>query len=141
MYFMKYVKGASEGTRRMKQTMEDLNLPAPEFDVKENGQTFVKVTLRNNIKQRRVWIDRHASSIVGEDVFDSLTSQERQVMNYAAEHAGINVSQAARLMGVTWVKARKVLGKLAESRILVHHHADDKDRDPKAHYTLKTRRP
>jgi len=45
-----YVLAISEGTKRMKDEMEELDLPAPEY---QHNQTETKLTLYNNIEERK----------------------------------------------------------------------------------------
>jgi len=138
LFYMKFVKCANEGTRRMRDTMEALDLPEPEFTVKENGYALVRVTLRNNIKHRRVWIDRDAAQSVGEALFKTLSDRERQIINYVAEYGSINVTQGQRLLDAAWQTSKNTLTGLAKKGILSHVHRKDLDRDPKAHFTLKS---
>jgi ATP-dependent DNA helicase RecG len=137
LYFMQYVKCANEGTRRMRDTMADMNLPHPEFEQKETGHSSVRVTLRNDIKHRRVWIDDDASSLVGEALSRSLSQDEHRAINFAAEHHSINVSQFQRLTGRSWKSAKKVLLRLTEKGVFKHVHKAAVDRDPEAHFVLK----
>jgi ATP-dependent DNA helicase RecG len=139
MFYLKFVQCAREGTRRMRETMVAMELPVPEFEQKEAGQALVRVTLRNDIKHRRVWIDFDASSVVGEAVYRTLTEPERQVINYVAEYKKINVSQAMKVVGTTyWHKARNILNGLKQKGILDDHRRLDIDRDSQAYYFLRT---
>jgi ATP-dependent DNA helicase RecG len=139
MFYLKLVMCAREGTRRMRATMTEMGLPGPEFEQKETGHALVRVTLRNNITHRKVWIDFDASSVVGEAIFKSLTSQERQIINYVAEYKKINVSQAMRVTGGKyWQSTRKILQGLKEKGILDDHRRQDISRDPEAYYFLRT---
>jgi ATP-dependent DNA helicase RecG len=138
LYYLDFVKCANEGTRRMRDTMEDSNLPHPEFQQKDTGHATVRVTLRNDIKHRRVWIDFDASKLVGEAKSSGLTQDEHRAINFAAEHESINVSQFQRLTGRSWKSAKRTLSRLVESGI--HVHKRDLERDPEAHYVLKRKR-
>jgi ATP-dependent DNA helicase RecG len=51
--YLDLVKLAREGTRRMKATMDEMGLPAPEFRSSREVGTHVTVILRNKIKQRK----------------------------------------------------------------------------------------
>jgi ATP-dependent DNA helicase RecG len=55
MYYLHFVRCAHEGTRRMRETMIAIGLPKPEFSQKEIDYSQVKVTLRNDIKHRKVY--------------------------------------------------------------------------------------
>jgi ATP-dependent DNA helicase RecG len=107
MFYLKFVKAAHEGTRRIRDTMAEMNLPKPEFE--QVGSALVRVTLRNNKKQRKVWIDAEASQVIGETLAKTLTADEKRVINFLAEHKIINVSQVQRLTSKTWPAAKKLL--------------------------------
>ena len=51
------VKCANEGARRMRDTMVEMGLSAPLFEEKEGDSSIVRVTLKNNLHQRRFWVD------------------------------------------------------------------------------------
>ncbi len=51
MRYLRHVKMAQEGTRRMFQLMREAGLPEPEYS--PPGQPAVKVVLRNDIERRR----------------------------------------------------------------------------------------
>jgi ATP-dependent DNA helicase RecG len=141
LQYLRFVKCVSEGTRRMRDTMRGQSLPHPEFKQEESGSTIVKVTLRNNIKQRRVWVDSDASRIIGEALSKSLTEDEHRAINFIAEHGSINVSQFQRLTQRNWPVSKKILLRLAKAGILRHVHKRGKGRDPAAQFILKGERP
>ena len=118
MFYLEYVKCAHEGTRRIRDTMADMRLPDPEFRQSEIGHSIVRVTLRNNIKQRRAWIDQDVSQIIGESLAADLSEGEKRALNWAAEHERISVSDANQLLGVSWPAAKKLLLGLAKKRVL-----------------------
>lgn len=134
--FLDYVKCAHEGTRRIRQTMADMELPAPEFTQTEAGHASVRVTLRNNVKQRKVWIDSDAGRIIGEALFNSLNADERRAVNCAVEDGEVSVSQVQRLTYRTWPSAKKLLVGLVEKGILEHDLREHLDRDPQARFRL-----
>jgi ATP-dependent DNA helicase RecG len=141
MFYLKFVKCAHEGTRRIRATMLEMNLPLPEFAQKEKQEisyTQVRVTLRNNIKHRKVWIDKDASAAVGEAVFAKLTQDEKRVINFVVEYGNISVSQTQRLTARTWQSAKKLLVGLKEQNILDDKRNRALDRDPGARFFLKT---
>ncbi len=138
MWFLKIVRSAAEGTRRMRKLMQDSGLPIPEFKQKAVGHSVVRVVLRNNIKQRKVLIDSAiAASIISPEIYVTLSDDERLVMNHVAEHDTINTSQAVRLTNRGWKSAHRLLVKLAARGILEHVHSG-KDRDPQAFFALAT---
>lgn len=137
MYYLRFVKCAREGTRRMRETMKSFALPAPEFSLAGTSYDVVKVVLRNNIKQRKVWIDSNVGALIGEALFESLSEDERRALNFVAENGKIGVSQLQRLTGRSWPAAKKVLEGLERRGVLEHHVRNELDRDPSAHYTLR----
>jgi ATP-dependent DNA helicase RecG len=138
LFYLDYVKCAHEGTRRMRQTMLDSQLPEPRFTQKETSLSSVRVQLRNNIEHRKVWLDADASGIVGELIFKSLTPNEKRIINFAAEYKTVGVSQVQRLTGLSWPAAKRALEKLVEKKILRHEKRANLDRDPKARYFLRS---
>ena len=136
MRFLDYVKCAREGTRRMRESMAGADLPAPEFEQKDISHALVRVTLRNNIALRKVWLDSDASAVVGETVAQTLSEDERRAINFAAEHGRVNASQVQRLTQRTWPQAQKLLLGLAQKGVLRHVHRRGLDRDPQAHFVL-----
>ena len=135
---LRYVKAAHEGTRRMRDTMTEMGLPEPEFQQAEIGGAIVRVTLRNNIKHRRVWVDADVASLLGAQMAEQLDPDQKRFLNFIAEHGSINISDAGRLSeGRTWHYARKLLLDLVSKGIIDHIHRDDLERDPKAHFVLR----
>ena len=140
MFYLDFVKCANEGTRRIRDTMAASGLPKPEFEQKEINYALVKVTLRNNIALRKVWVDKDATEIVGAAIFNTLTQDERRVINFIAEMGNISVSQAHRLTGrKTWHSAKKLLVGLKEKGILKDVRNPKLKADPGARYYLKGR--
>jgi ATP-dependent DNA helicase RecG len=137
MLYLDFVKAANEGTRRMRDTMSAMNLPLPEFAEKDQGYAVVKVTLRNNTKQRKVWVDSDATAVVGEALSKQLSQHELRVINWIAENKSINVSQVQRLTEKSWPGARKLLERLVERGILEEIRRSWLQRDPQAHFILK----
>lgn len=133
------VQCAHEGTRRMRDMMRSMNLPAPEFIQSELGGVAVRVTLRNNIAARKVFVDSDAAKLIGEAIFRTLSEDERQIINYLAEKGSINVSEAQRLTGRSWPYARKLMRRLHEKGIVDHSH-NGAERDPQAVFRLMTDR-
>jgi ATP-dependent DNA helicase RecG len=137
MYYLEFVKAANEGTRRIRDTMARMSLPKPEFQQKQLDDALVRVTLRNNIKQRRVWVDKDASEIVGASIMRGLSENHKRAINFVAEHGSIGVSQLQRLTGLSWPACKRILNDLAKKEILEHRVRPELDRDPKARYFLR----
>lgn len=140
MYFMKFVKCAREGTRRMMVEMKEMDLPAPEWKQEELEHALVRVTLRNNVRQRRAWVDSDVVQMLGAQLAQSLKEGEKRCINFCAENGRINVSDAQRLNGWHWRAARNSLMSMVEKGILDHIHSE-KERDPDAHFVIKGTKP
>jgi ATP-dependent DNA helicase RecG len=139
MFYLGLVKEHSEGTKRIRDTMYGMHLPAPVFEQtkSEMGGATVRVTLRNHIKQRKVWVDSDVSQILGEALARNLTIEEKRVLNFVAEMGKINVSQCHRLIATTakWHSADRLLKKM-KARGLLTYVSDGKIRSNKSHYVL-----
>ncbi len=144
MFYLEFVKCAHEGTRRIRDTMAEMQLPEPEFRLSEISHSIVRVTLRNNIKQRRAWIDRDVSQIISETIAAALTENETQVVNWVAEHEKIGISDASRILRLSWATAQKLLLGLARKRILQYVRFKpfkQNVRDPQAFFRLQSDAP
>jgi ATP-dependent DNA helicase RecG len=140
LFHLRLVQCAHEGTRRMRDTMREMGLPAPEFVQQEVGGIIVRVTLRNNIAARKIFVDSDAAKLIGEAIFRTLTEDERQIINYLAENEFVNVSDAQRLLGRSWPYTKKLLMRMTKRSILIHVH-NKKDRDQRAYFGLMPRVP
>jgi ATP-dependent DNA helicase RecG len=138
LFYLEYVKCAAEGTKRMKRAMLDADLPEPKFMQHELSHTAVRVTLKNNIEHRKVWVDSDAAAVVGQVISASLSVHEKRVINFVAEYGNIGVSQTQRIIGRSWPYSKRLLDKLVERNILDHHKNNPEyERDPSARYFLK----
>jgi ATP-dependent DNA helicase RecG len=137
MRYLAFVKSMNEGTRRMRDTMSEALLPNPEF-VEKMGDSIhkVRVTLRNNVKQRKTWVVADVNALLGEKIAKTLSEIEIQAINFASEHGRINVSQLQRLTGKSWPSASNALKRLTERHLFEFHRREFLDRDPQAYYTL-----
>ena len=140
MFYLEYVKCHNEGTRRMRDAMEEMKLPLPIFEQKEiaPGNISVRVTLRNDRKQRKVWIDSDVTKYVPVHVAKGLSQDETRVLNRVGGHGSINVSEAHRLLPhfKTWHSVKKLLTTMAEKQLLFYKHRKDIERDPDACFVL-----
>lgn len=137
MFYLKFVKCAAEGTKRIRNEMRSMDLPEPEFKQDDVGNTIVRVTLRNKIKQRKVWVDADVIEILGAQIAHSLTESEKRSINFCAENGSISVSDAQRLTQMSWPAAYKMLKKLTATGVLVHERKEGIDRDPRARFKLR----
>lgn len=134
--FLDYVRCMNEGTRRMRISMTGMELPSPAFEQKGGDFSQVRVTLRNNIKQRRVWIDASASKIVGPEIAATLSENEHRAINYIAERGSINVTQLTRITDQGWNPCKKLLSTLVDRGILLREGNPRLERDGKARFVL-----
>lgn len=139
MFYMRYVQAAHEGTRRMRDTMQELGLPAPIFMQRDTGAPLVQVVLKNDIEHRKAFVDSDALLALGETISKSLNIYERRIINFIVENRAINVTQAAKLIGRRWHFTKKLLGSLASRGILVHVHSKSVERDSYAYFALPKR--
>ena len=139
LFYMKYVQAANEGTRRIRDSMEKLGLPAPLFRQTQANAANVRVTLRNDIEHRKAFVDSDAFMVLGPTLSASLNEYEKRVVNHLAERGTINVTEAARIGGKRWQAAKKVLAGLMARGILDHVHSATVERDANAYFVLKKR--
>jgi ATP-dependent DNA helicase RecG len=138
LFYFDFVKCANEGTRRIRDTMAGMNLPRPEFQqTRAATSANVKVVLRNNITQRRIWVDSEVSGIVADVVLKNLSQHEQRAINFTAQYGAISVSEVQRLTSKTWPAAKKLLIGLVGKGILEHKIRAKLDRDPQARFILK----
>lgn len=143
LFFTGFVKGHGEGTKRMRDLMSAANLPKPEFVQKEvsSGYNQVRVTLRNNLKLRKLWIDSELGGLIAPEVLRDLTDEERRILNYVTEHGSINVTQSQALFHGKgsrrrWHAYKKVLTGMVAKGLLAHHHSPVVKLDSRACYKL-----
>lgn len=139
IYYLDYVKCAHEGTNRMRSMMLEASLPPPEFAQKEIGAHQVHVVLRNNIEARKEFVEAGALRVIGETVYESLSQEEKQIINLIAEKSAIHVSDANRLINRDWHTAKNILEGLVDRGILMRRSKSNKERDSQARYVLKRR--
>ena len=137
MLFLNFVKCAREGTRRMRETMKELDFPPPQFAEREEGYPLVKVTLRNSRKQRKEWLDSNVYSVVGAEVAQTLDARELRTVNFVSENGRANVAQISKLLDCHWKTARRLMGRLVRKGVLLHIHRKDIVHDNHAHFVLK----
>lgn len=137
LFYLDYVKEANEGTVRMRDSMLEANLPPPEFSQRESGHTQVHVILKNDIHARKEFVDTKALKLIGKDVYDKLSPDEKQVVNYLAERGKANVSDIVRLIHREWSTSKRLLTRLVDKGVLLRRAKSDRERDSSAHFVLK----
>ncbi len=136
LFYLEYVHCAYEGTRRMRETMRANNLPPPEFVQKEMGPHQIHVTLKNNVEHRKTFIDANVADMIGRTLYETLTEQEKLLINFVSEHRKISVSDAGRLIGKAWDAAKAVLDGLVGRKILKLQLKSGKQRESSKRYVL-----
>lgn len=145
LFYLEVVRCSHEGTRRIRDLMAESKLPAPEFRQADEGHPVVRVILRNDVKQRRAWIDRDVSRLVSEAIAAELSEDEKRVLNFAAVHKRVTISDVQKLLDTHWQDAKRVLFDLAGvKRILqyIRFKPFEKDhRDTQAYFRLRSKEP
>ena len=139
MFYMGLVKEHAEGTKRMRDSMNHMQLPSPVFEEAQSGAggALVRVTLRNHIRQRKVWVDSDVTNVLGEALSRNLSTDEKRVLNWVAENGRINVSQCLNVLPnlPKWHSAQRFLSRLVEKGML-KYIPGEKPRSNKAHFIL-----
>ena len=136
--FLGYVRMTREGTRRMRQSMIDWNLPEPAFSQEAIHGVAVRVTLRNDHSARKRSTDKDVAAYCGVEQWQSLGDHEIAIVGYAFRNKQIHVAEAARITGRTWNTSKKDLDRLV-TRGLLAFEGPKFTRDPKAHYVIVER--
>lgn len=127
MYYFDFVQCAYEGTRRMRASMQEANLPDPVFEQREVGVFQVSVVLRNDVEHRKAFVRTEAMPAIDPVVYASLSQEERILTNWAAEGKEMTVKDAQDVLSTDWRSARAVLDSLTNKFVL--HRPPGKDRD------------
>lgn len=138
--YLGYVHMSREGTRRIRETMEEWGLPEPIFKQEALHGVIVRVTLRNDHLSRKRSTDRDVAHHFGVDTWKMLEDHEIKIAAYAFRNGAVQVSEASRLTGRTWATSKKDLDRLSKKGILVFE-AGRFTRDPKAVYKIKQKVP
>lgn len=126
---------AREGTRRIRDSMADFNLPEPEFKQEVVHGVVVRVTLTNDHKIQKRSSDGDVARFFGVEKWKLLQDHEIKIAAYVFRNSSIQVSEAQRLTGRTWATSKKDLDKMCRMGILLFMQGEY-TRDPKAHYIL-----
>lgn len=133
--YLGYVRMTREGTRRMKESMERWNLPAPQFSQETVQGVSVRVTLRNDHEVRKRSTDKDVAAYCGVERWKQLAEHEIAIIGYAFRNKRIHVAEAARLTKRTWSTSKKDLDRLVNKNLL-KFIPPKKLRDPDAHYKI-----
>lgn len=138
--YLGYVQMAREGTRRIRESMQEYGLPEPVFKQEALHGVVVRVTLMNDHETRKRATDRDVAIHFGVDLWKTLQEHEVKIAAYAFRNGAIQVSEAQRLTGRTWATSKKDLDKLTRRGVLTFVPGRYV-RDPKAMYTIKKATP
>ncbi|MDT0355656.1 ATP-binding protein [Herbaspirillum huttiense F1] len=133
--YLGYVRMAREGTRRIRDTMQEYQLPEPLFQQENLHGVVVKVTLRNDQATRKRASERDVALHFGVDLWRKLEEHEIKIVAYAYRNETIQVSEAQRVTGRTWATSKKDLDRLAKKGLLIFEPGNYV-RDPKAKYRI-----
>jgi len=135
MRYLGYVQMAREGTRRIRDSMAEYNLPEPEFRQEALHGVVVRVTLQNDHEKRNRSSDRDVAIHFGVEQWKLMQEHEIKIAAYTYLNGKIQVSEAQRLTGRTWATSKKDLDRLCRKGVFLFV-SGDYARDPKAHYKL-----
>lgn len=132
--YLGFVQMNREGTRRMRDDMERLGLPAPLFTQEEENGVSIRVTLRNDHETRKRATDKQVASFVGVQTWKTLADHEIVILDHAYNNEQVTVNEVAKITNKVWRTAKKDLERLKRRGLLTFHSAFS--RDPKAHYRI-----
>ncbi|WP_219907834.1 ATP-binding protein, partial [Cereibacter changlensis] len=135
MRYLGYVQMAREGTRRIRDSMAEYNLPEPQFRQEALHGVVVRVVLQNDHEVRSRSSDRDVAMHFGVEQWKLMQEHEIKIAAYTFRNGMIQVSEAQRLTGRTWATSKKDLERMCRKGIMIFV-AGDYSRDPKAHYKL-----
>jgi ATP-dependent DNA helicase RecG len=134
--YLGYVQMAREGTRRIRESMVQWNLPAPSFAQEAVHGVIVRVVLQNDSETRkRSTTSQAVAEYYGPEVWKALQEYELKILSHVFDNRKIQVSEAQRLTGRQWSTCKKDLTKLVE-RGFLKYMPGKYERDPKAVYVL-----
>ncbi len=133
--YLGYVHMQREGTKRIRQSMEEWGLPDPVFRQEALHGVTVRVTLRNDHISRKRSTDRDVAIHFGVETWRTLQEHEITIAAYAFRNGEIQVSEASRLTGRTWQTSKKDLERLVAKGVIIFEPGRFM-RDPKATYKI-----
>lgn len=128
LYYFDYVQCAFEGTRRMRHSMREALLPDPVFVQRTSGVFQVSVTLQNDVEHQKAFVRAGTVRDLERGVYEDLTQEERLVINFLAEGAAMNVTEAALLLSKDWRQTKDVLSGLEDRKIILRSPGRERNR-------------
>jgi ATP-dependent DNA helicase RecG len=92
--YLGHVRMAREGTRRMRESMHQAELPEPLFQQESVHGVVVRVTLRNDSETRKRTTNRDVAQYYGVDTWKVCQEHEIAILAYVFRNRTINVSEA-----------------------------------------------
>jgi ATP-dependent DNA helicase RecG len=135
LYYFDFVQCAFEGTRRMRDSMREANLPDPKFAQKQIGTFQVTVTLENDVEHRKLYVRTEAAAAINPEVYASLSESERMIVNYLADNARVNITDAGLVVAKGWRQTQRLLADLEKKGVLAR--SAGKHRSKHRFYFLK----
>lgn len=132
--YLGFVQMTREGTRRMKESMLDYNLPIPSFSQESVYGVSVKVTLQNDHHSRKRANDKNVAAYCGVELWRTLREHEVNIIMHAFNNGRIQVNEAVRITGRQWSTCKRDLEKLSKMGLL--KFVSNYSRDPHAHYAI-----
>ena len=139
LYYFDFVQCAYEGTRRMRRSMQEANLPEPVFAQREVGMFQVSVTLKNNIEFRKSYVRSEAAIVIDPVMYDSLSEDEKMIINWMADEKQPNVTDVMHILQKDWRAAKSILGGLERKAIVARTPGKERDRY-RTYYLRKPKR-
>jgi ATP-dependent DNA helicase RecG len=118
LYYFDFVQCAFEGTRRMRDTMRNANLPDPIFVQNSEGTFRVIVTLKNHVEHRRNYVRSEAAAGINHELYASLSESEKMIVNYLADNPRVNVTDAGRVIALGWRASKRILDQLEKKGVI-----------------------
>lgn len=131
LYYFDWVQCAFEGTRRMRDTMRKANLPDPIFSSKEAGVFQVSVVLKNAIEHRKSFIRAEAAPGINQELYASLSQEEKMIVNALAMGRELNVNDAMLLVGKDWRATKAFFDSLLNKQLIGRTPGKPRDRHRK----------
>ena len=125
-----------EGTRRMRKAMESAKLPEPRFRQIEAHAYQVHVTLENDIVSRKTVASNEAMGLLQPELINSLTADERAIVNFIARAGEVNITTATLLTAKSWPTAAKIISALVDRGILEPNTKQGRSRDSTKTYRI-----
>lgn len=127
-----WVKELNEGVNRIYNEMQKSFLNTPKYF--EPNENAVLLVLENSITSRHLRANDKLVEIFSQEMWNSLSEEEKQILHYIYSKNKITVKTAAELFERSSNFSRKILKTMVEKKLLKCHASSIND--PKQYYTL-----